>query len=469
MKKIIYTAVSLLFVSMIGLAWHVYNNDAAILADTLKQEDVPNIEYVIKEDEPLNYEQRIEKGQYYFEKGFLSLAATEFSFAAQSHPTEPRAFLELGKSYLELGEYDKSQLALQKVLELQPNQAEALVLLGKIDIKQSDFESAKSYFEKIQKSPEALYYLGILEALIGDKNLARTYIEDAKLQAQSSDLIVKIEEISKAFREFDLFPDTEVVYFQTLLARSLNKVDEYEMAIFTLRNTLKTKIDYRDAWILLGYAYLSLEKYDFALTAFEKAYQLDSQKAETQYFLGLTYAELNKKEEAIAFLKLALNNAFEPQVQVKQKLADLYLKTEQYEQAVKTYEEVLALNDSDVSVFVTLVHIYLDLLNKPKKALEVSFQALKRHEDNAMSYNLVGWVYNESGELDVAEKYLRKAISIDQKLAPAYLNLGKVFEEKGTPASNEIALNLYQRAYNLDKFGDIGNIAAKSYNELITK
>lgn len=423
------------------------------------------VEYqTIQETEPANFEERMQKAEYFFEKGFLSLAATEYAYAARLDNSKKDPLLKLGQIYIELEEYKKAEDVLQRVFTVDSKNEDAIVMLGQIHIKKSDFPSAKEYFALAPKTPGVLYYLGLIEAIIGDSKKSKNYLEQSKKSAESQKLRDNIDELLKSFAEFSLFPDSEVIYFKTLLARSLDRIDEFEMAVFVLREVLKEKVDYRDAWILLGYAYLSLEKIDFALTAFEKAYQIDPENAEVQYFLGLTYAELNKLKEAIIYLNIALKNGFEPQVQAKQKLAELYFDTEEYEKSVQMYEEVLSLNDTNVDVFVRPVWIYLDYLKQSDKALSLAQKALKQHPKDAMAFNLAGWTYSEQGELTKAEKYLKNAIALDGSLAAAYLNLGNVYQLSG---KNNDALNFFKKAYNLDRFGSIGKKAAENYNTLV--
>lgn len=465
MKKLLYFVSGVAFIGLVALTIYV------VMTSELRTDSDntdTQVEFITQKDqEPKTYDGRMEKGEYFFEKGFLSLAATEFAFASQLDPKNVTPLLKLGHIYSQLEEYQKAEESLNAALQLDPNNQVAQILHGKIFIKKSDFEGARQYFLSVkQKSAELLYYLGLVETMIGDREKAYNYLVEAQKTVKDEALKAKIDEIFNAYTEFKLFPDSEVIFFQTLIGRSLNQIDEYEMAIFVLRNVLKEKVDYRDGWILLGYAYLSLEKYDFALTAFDKAYQLDPEKAETQYFLGLVYTELGKHKEAIVYLGIALKNGFEPQIQVKQKLADLYLETKQYEKSVQMYEDVLALNDDDSNTFVRPIWIYIEFLGDTDKALELAQKAFKKHPEDAMALNLIGWVYSEQGDLKQAEKYLKDAINKDKQLPAAYLNLGHVYKKQG---NTKVALNLYQRAYKLDKFGSIGNLAAQNYNALVVE
>lgn len=418
----------------------------------------------MEETEPVNLEDRMLKAHYFLEKGFLSLAATELTAAVALDPKSIEPLKELAQVYIDLEEYSKAEEVLNRLLAIDQANEDAVVMLGQIHIKKSDFESARNYFSKVQKTPGVLYYLGLIESVIGDPKKAEGLLKEAKTGSNKQKLIDNVDELLVSFQEFSLYPDSEIIYYKTLLARSLDRIDEFEMAIYLLREVLKEKVDYRDAWTLLGYAYLSLDKTDFALTCFEKAYQVDPESAEVQYFLGLTYAQLEKYKESIIYLNIALKNGFEPQVQAKQKLAELYFETEDYAQSVAMYEDVLKLNDSNIDLFVRPIWIYLDYLKNTDQSLALADKALEKHPKDAMAYNLAGWVRSERGELEQAQQLLKNSIALDGSLAGAYFNLGTVYQRAG---QNSDALNVYKKAYSLDRFGPIGQKAAESYNTLI--
>jgi tetratricopeptide (TPR) repeat protein len=214
---------------------------------------------------------------------------------------------------------------------------------------------------------------------------------------------------------------------------------------------------------MLGFSYLNLNKYYFAQTAFEKAYDLDTQWPITQYFLGLTHMELGNLKDAALFLDYANQNGFEPQILVKRKLADLYLENKDYAKAVALYEEILNINNQDIGSFVRPIWLYLDFLNEPAKALGLAEKAVAAFPNDAMSYNLLGWSQTGAKKLDEAEKNLKKATELNPDFAAAFYNLGKLYmtQERKTEA-----LDAFKKAYELDQTGSIGSLAAQRYNEL---
>jgi tetratricopeptide (TPR) repeat protein len=422
------------------------------------------------EEQDLGYDERLAKGDYYFERGFLTFASNEYVKAANLEPTRMEPYLRLLQTNFELGDYAKAKTNAETILKTDPGNIETQFKLALIYIKQSEFENAKSALEKLQSSqnpdPKITYYMALLSIAFDDTETGQKLLKQAKSQSTDAELDKKIDVYLGSYTEYEFAKSAEPLYLAELLARSYNKTGEYEMAIYKLKKILKTRSDLRDAWILFGFAYLNLEKYYFAQSAFERAYELDSEWPTTQYFLGLTYAELGNTKDSIIYLNYALSNNFEPQLVIYRKLADLYMETADYTKAVESYEKVLELNNEDINSFVRPIWIYLDYLNQPDKALKIAEVAVTTFPENAMAYNLLGWSQAGLKNFVGAEKNLKKSLEIDPNLAAAHYNLANMYKAMG---NNDSASKEYQKAYELDQNGSIGNLAAKAYNDLLIK
>lgn len=422
----------------------------------------------VEEELNLSYEERLEKGDYYFERGFLTFASNEYVRAANLEPSRIDPYLKLVKTHFELRNYKKALSNAELALKINPNHLETRFDMIRIYIKLSDFDTAKSLLDSYPTTatpdPRVLYYQGLLGALFQNHDLAQKYLKQAQVAAADPELSSSISTVLEAYQEFSFTQAAEELYLSELLARSFNKTTEYEMAIHLLKEVLRERGDLRDGWILLGFAYLNLEKYQFALTAFDKAYSLDSEWPTTQYFLAVVHKELEHFDDSIVFFNLALSNDFEPKLVVYRHLADLYFETQDYEKSAETYENVLELSKDDVDSFVRPVWLYLDFIDEPQKALKLAETAALTFPDSAMSYNLLGWSYAGLKEDDKAEKNLKKAIELDPNLAAAYYNLANLLRSQNR---DDMALDAFQKAYDLDSNGSIGNLAAKAYNELL--
>ena len=422
----------------------------------------------VDDGQNLSYDERMEKGDYFFTRGFLTFAANEYVKASNLEPKRSAPYFKLFDTNFALGEYEKARRNVDTILILDPQNTEARYFSAQIALKQGAFEEAKVTLDELASTittdPRLDYDRALIHILFNEYDEAKKLLKQAQAKSPFLSLAEKIEKIMSAYREFEFAQAADPLYLSELLARALNQNTDYELAIFKLKEVLRSRNDLRDAWILLGFAYLNLEKPYFALTSFERAYEIDPEWPATQYFLGTTHQELRDFEKAIFYFNYALNNQFEPQVVVKQKLADLYMEKKDYESAVKMYKENLEANKQEVSAFVKPIWIYLDFLSNPDEALKLAELAILAFPENAMAYNLLGWAQLGNGNYTESEVNLNKAIAIDPSLAAVYLNQGKLYEKM---KKNEKAITAYQKAYDLDQNGSIGRQAAERYNELL--
>ncbi len=110
------------------------------------------------------------------------------------------------------------------------------------------------------------------------------------------------------------------------------------------------------------------------------------------------------------------------------------------------------------------IWIYLDFLNQPEKAIKLGEMAVITFPNDAMAYNLLGWSQFGTENYTEAETNLKKSISMDPTLPAPHYNIAKLYEELDDVKS---ALEHYEKAYELDQNGSIGNLAAKRYNALL--
>jgi len=453
------------------LSWHGISTVVENILTIDTDDELPSLPIITKqpviEEENLSYDEHLSKGDYYFERGFLTFASNEYVRAANLEPNRIDPYLKLVSTHLELRNYNKALRNAEIVLSMDPNHIETRLDIIKVYIKLSDFDTARNLVESYPQTetPNArvLYYKGLLSGMFGSHDVAQKSLKEAKVASSDAELTADIDIILDAYHEFSFTQAAEDLYLSELLARSFNKVEEYEMAIHILKDVLKTRNELRDGWILLGFAYLNLEKYQFALTAFDKAYSLDTEWPTTQYFLGITHKELDHFKDSIVYFNYALNNNFKPEVVVYRHLADLYFDTEEYEKSADAYEKVLDVNNKDINAFIRPIWLYVDFIKNTDKAIKLAETAVLAAPESAMSYNLLGWAYIAKDELK-AEKNLKKSLEIDSNLAAAYYNLGHLYVQQN---KTDKALQFYQKAYEMDSSGSIGNMAASAYNELL--
>ncbi len=268
-----------------------------------------------------------------------------------------------------------------------------------------------------------------------------------------------------AYASFDSQQGGQGIYLKALLSKAFIDAEEFELAENLAMQILNEKTDYRDVWVLLGYAQLKKESYQEAEDAFKQAEKLDSVKPETHYFLGTAHYFQEEYEESIKGFELALLNGFEPESEAYRKMAESQLFLEQYEEALAAYEYLIKVDQSSIELFIRPVWIAIEKLNDLNRALTLAQESVTLFPGDAMSHNLLAWVYIEQNELEKAETEIDTAFDIDPNLAEAHYNAGLLREKQ---SNLEGAKWEFKKAYDLSESGDeISGLAAEKYNKLI--
>lgn len=414
-----------------------------------------------------SYTEYMNRGKLLYDQGYHTLAIAEYESALKVSPSNPSPLIQIGIIHFEDGDTVKAKINFEEALKIDPDNLNATIYLGRTLIAERKTNEAKQLFDSIGiHNQESKYYKALLAAQSGDHATAKTLFNEVIGINTNAELTSRAQNFLSAYAEFDSNQGGMDIHLKTLLSRSCVLAGEYDLAIPMLFEVLRAKKDYRDAWIILGYAYLNQQKFQDAADALEEARKLDPEKPQTAFYLGLAYYGLNNLEKAVDALELAKKNGYEPVIQVNQKLAEIYLQMKNYEKSVENYENVVSLNDQDVYYYVKPIWIYIDRLNMPEKAVSLANKAVAAHPDQAMSYNLLGWASISLNRLDDAKILLDKAHALDPKLDAVYLNYGLLKEQTG---DMERALGYYNEAYKLGNGNSISAMAAERYNNLIGK
>jgi len=432
------------------------------IIEELPEEELTEPEKIARKK---TYEELMNKGDFYYESGIYSLSIDAYTSASEQEPNKIEPLLRIGEIQLIEYEYEKAKNLALEVLKVSPTNVSGKIILGRSNIGLEDFAEAKTIFENINVvDGEVLYYQGMMAAYFGEYEKARGLLNRSLENPISETVTTNTQKLIDAMNEFDKYQAGLHEHLKVLLARALVQVDQPHMAKELVWNVLKDRRDYRDAWIILGYSYLKLERYQDSVDALEEAVRQDPEKPETFFYLGLAYAGVDQMDKAIESLEFAAKFGYEPKIHVEQKLAELYFQNADYEKASDKYEEVISKNATEIDYFIRPVWVYIDKLDSPDKAVNLAEKALVYHPENPMSYNLLGWAQVANNDFINGNKNLQKALTFDPSFDAPYLNLGWMYEKQNQLGR---AKDLYKKAYELSNGSAVGNLAAERYNELL--
>jgi tetratricopeptide (TPR) repeat protein len=179
------------------------------------------------------------------------------------------------------------------------------------------------------------------------------------------------------------------------------RVDE---AIQTLQRQIDHSSTDADSYNLLCRAYFSLEQWDRAISACERAINLDPQNSLYHLWLGRAYGEKADKAGFLSAAGLAKK-----------------VRTE--------FERAVELNPADADARVDLAEFYIEapgMVGGGKDKARAQADALTPL-DPAMSHWVAGRIAEKNKDNDTAEREYRAAIAISHEGAHAWLNLAIFF------------------------------------------
>lgn len=94
------------------------------------------------------------KGDFYLQKGKVSLAIAEYQEAISLNPRYSNAYFNMAIAAYSSNNMASASSALEKLVEIDPKDAEAHYNLGCLELYRNDKEKAKRHFEQAQSSTE---------------------------------------------------------------------------------------------------------------------------------------------------------------------------------------------------------------------------------------------------------------------------------------------------------------------------
>jgi tetratricopeptide (TPR) repeat protein len=365
----------------------------------------------------------LRKGDLFALRGQWGKAEEEYALAVEAGGGLP-ALRKLAQAQLQRRDLNGAKTTLEQLRRAGARIEDLLLLESIIELRTGELVRAKSILSAAADSPQKHYGLALLAIVQGSHEEAQTELTQV-VAGWEPVLRTYARTLQSAYEEYALFPDSPPLHLTTLLAHSLAQVQECELALPLLAEVTNAQQDYRDAWTVQGFCELTTERFQESLASFERAYSLDPEKPEIQYFLARSYAALEDHPNAITFLRYALQNGFEPESEARRTLATSALALGDSALALEQYDELTHLEDADLESYRQYVTAAITLERK-EEAFVKAQEASEKWEDDAEAQELLGIAAAESGREDEARAAFEKALSIDPKLESARERLGRL-------------------------------------------
>lgn len=358
----------------------------------------------------------LRKGDLLGLQGDWSAAAKEYQ-ASVDAGGGLSALRKLAQAQLQRRDIDGAKDTLRELRRAGARSEDLLLLEAVILLRTGEVADARELLTKASDSPQKHYGLALLAIIEGRHDDAK--VELAAVNAGWEPVLrADAKTLLGAYEEYSLFPGSPETHLITLLARALAQVRECELALPLLTQVTEREGDYRDAWLVQGFCELTTERFKESLSSFERAYAIDPEKPEIQYFLARAYSALGDHGNALTFAQYALANGFDPKSDAMRLIAREALASGNESLAIEQYDQMTQLTDATLDSYVEFASIALSM-NKKEDAYIKALAATEKWPTDARAFDLLGWTAMETDRNEEAAQALDKALELDPKLKSA--------------------------------------------------
>ncbi len=200
---------------------------------------------------------------------------------------------------------------------------------------------------------------------------------------------------------------------------------------------LLLKPDMPDVYNKLGIIYSFTNQYDKALSAFERAVEINPEYIEARVNLSLTLNSLGKYDEAAKHLSEAIKLERDKgdYYAVKTRIANLHKETgllyreiKDNKNAAEEFEKALNLMPHFVDIRLLLTETFIDM-EEYDKAEEILIESINIKPAFVGNYIMYGQLYYKKGNINKAREMWKKALELDPNNNTAKVYLKQL--EKG--------------------------------------
>lgn len=334
------------------------------------------------------------------------------------------------KKAIDAEQFQKAKSLLKSIIKAKPSDGEANFVLGNIYLNQSVVDSAKIYYLKGLEAADKknLNYIGLGQIDLNDKNTAA---------AQANFGLATKDMKRKSVDEF--------IYIGRAYINSENP--DYTNAVAVLKRALALEPQNATALLAIGDAYYGANNQNDAYKAYRDAFTADPTLLRAKMQLGVLLKGAKSYDEAIKSFNevIALNANYGP---VYRELAETYYKWARnkpstakvnLQNAITNYEKYLSL--TDYSLDSKMRHADFLILVKDYKKLEVVANQMSAEDKvNPRILRYLGYAAYENGNVDVAIKSIEDFIKVptNKVIGRDYLYLGLSKIKKGTNAEGVV-------------------------------
>lgn len=303
-----------------------------------------------------------------FNRGQYQESLNLYKKALQVHPQCPAAVrLGLGFCRYRLGQMRKARQAFERVLQLDPDNVEALVALGIMDLNTNESEGVREGLEKLAKAYEIYPYC----------TMALNHLANHFFFTGKHFLVEQLMEAGLAATDNPILKSHSFYN----LARSYHAKGDYETAAVYYRASvqeLKNPKDFVLPYYGLGQVQLKLNELKSALSNFDKVMDVQPENCECLKAVG-----------------------------------HIYVQQGRYEKALESFKKATRINPHDAEAWIEMGELLVSTdISGALDAFKTALNQLKRSPERVPIelLNNIGVLHFERGEYELAQQAFKEAL-----------------------------------------------------------
>lgn len=333
------------------------------------------------------------RGETYADIGDSSLALADYSQAIVLDSSQADLYLLRGTLYNELKNYPAAVADLQQATQLDSTLAVAYYRLGQAYQAQQVNELAWEQLNRaaqLNLVADAAFYslrgqvafaLNLPDQALQDLNQALALdsnkVQDYQLRGQ---ILMQKGQLTEAAADFQQAilraPDNLSLY--SLRAQTYLQANQTDLAIADIERVLRSAPNNAEALYLHGLAYQTRNP-NQALSDWSGAIAAQPDYAVAYYQRALLYQTLQDWDNTLKDFQAALDHNFEPALQIYQQRSAVYLRLEQFTNAVADYTRVINADQQNAFAYLGRAQAYARNAEMTAAAADlVNFRSLYR-------------------------------------------------------------------------------------------
>ena len=357
------------------------------------------------------------RGECHFEQGKYDEALKEFQTAAAINKQNDQTLARIGQVFLELRDFPKAKQAIDKALELNPKQANAILALGRWQVVQSqDYEAAlKTLDSALALRPE----------------LAEAYYWKGKSYGGLKNYDAEKENLGRSEAGFTQIIQHRKLAGRWLAFRGSSRLwqSKFQGAAEDFSEVVRMLPNYGFAYSNRGYAYLRLGQTQKAIQDFDQAARLEPDLPANFINRGDAFLRLGQAEKAAEdYTKALALDARNPVAWHNRAMANLRLN--RYQSAVGDFDKAIELDPKATVVYLSKANAQYAADDFPA-AIRTFAKVIELDPKNAQAYRDRGVAQFATGLYTEAIADLTKSIELNDKDYLVYFRRGAALDANG--------------------------------------